>query len=37
MLGIAVLVGGLVFAVTIVRKLADIDDRLKQLLAEQEN
>lgn len=37
MLSIAVLVGGLVFAVVTVRKLSDIDDRLKQLLAEQEN
>lgn len=37
MLSIAALVGGLIFAVMTVRKLADIDDRLKQLLAEQEN
>lgn len=37
MLSIAVLVGGLIFAVMVVRKLTDIDNRLEQLLAEQEN
>lgn len=37
MLSIAALVGGLIFAVMTVRKLTDIDNRLEQLLAEQEN
>lgn len=37
MLSIAVLVGGLVFAVMTVRKLSDIDNRLKRLLVEQED
>lgn len=37
MLTIIILVCALVFAVVTVRKLSDIDDRLKQLLAEREN